>query len=54
MCENSRFTNLVPKGRLNFKAVQISGLVDSVALILLDELQLQPGTAKPGWGSAER
>jgi hypothetical protein len=36
------------------KAVQISGLVDSVALILLDELQLQPGTAKPGWGSAER
>jgi hypothetical protein len=44
----------VPKGRLNFRAVQISGLVDSVALILLDELQLQPGVAKAGWGSAER
>jgi hypothetical protein len=25
-------------------------LVDSVALILLDELLLRPGMAKPGWG----
>jgi hypothetical protein len=33
-------------------AVQISGWVDCVALNLLDELQLQPGIAKPGWVAA--
>ena len=37
-------------GRLKVRAVQISGLVDSVALILLDKLVLQPGVAEPGCG----
>jgi hypothetical protein len=46
--------NLVPKGRLNFRAVQISELVNPVGLILLDKLRLQPGIAKPGWWGAQR
>jgi hypothetical protein len=37
-------------GRLKIRAVQISGLVDSVALILLDKLVLQPDVAEPGCG----
>jgi hypothetical protein len=37
-------------GRLKVRAVQISGLVDSVALILLDKLVLQPDVAEPGCG----
>jgi hypothetical protein len=39
-------------GLLSARAVQISGLVDSVALILLDKLLLESGIGKPGWGSA--
>jgi hypothetical protein len=41
---------IVPKGRLNFRAVQISGLVEPVGLILLDKGVLQPVIAKSGWG----
>ena len=36
---------------MRVRAVQISELVDPVVLILLDRLPLQPGIAKPGWGS---
>jgi hypothetical protein len=32
------------------RAVQISGLANSVVLILLDKLRLRPGIAKSGWG----
>jgi hypothetical protein len=38
-------------GLSSARAVQISGLVDSVGLILLDKRVLRPGNAKPGWGS---
>jgi hypothetical protein len=41
-------------GLLSARAVQISGLVDSVALILLDKLVLQPGVAEPGCGEKRR
>ena len=37
-------------GLLSARAVQISGLVDPVALILLDKRVLQPVIAKSGWG----
>jgi hypothetical protein len=50
-CVRTPFPNSVPQGRLNFRAVQISGLVDSARLILLDKRVLRPGRAKPGWGS---
>ena len=43
----------VPKGRLKIRAVQISGIVDSVALILLDKLVVEPGRGKPGWVVSE-
>ena len=46
----SRCVGSVPKGRLRIRAVQISGLVDPVALILLDKRVLQPVIAKSGWG----
>ena len=44
-------SDLVQQGRLNFKAVQISGLVDSVGLILLDYRVPRPVMTKRGWGS---
>src|ERR1700691_3826513 len=34
-----------------FRAVQISGMVDSVGLILLDKLVSRPVMSKTGWGS---
>jgi hypothetical protein len=37
------------RGDLNFRAVQISGVVNIAALISLDKRVLEPGTAKPGW-----
>ena len=43
-----RFSNPYP-GLRPARAVQISELFGSVGLILLDELQLQAGFAKPGW-----
>ena len=46
VCENS---GIVPKGRLNVKAVQISELFGSVGLILLDELRRQTSICEPGW-----
>jgi hypothetical protein len=43
--ENSTY-KLSPEGT----AVQISGLVDPAALILLDKRVAQPPQAKSGWG----
>jgi hypothetical protein len=40
----------VPKGRPRVRAAQISEMIDSVGLILLDKRVLRPGIAKSGWG----
>ena len=42
------------RGDLKVRAVQISGVVNFVVLILLDKRVLEPGTAKPGWVPNER
>jgi hypothetical protein len=43
----------VPKERLRVRAVQISGWVEPVVLMLLDKRVPQPRQAKSGWGEGQ-